>query len=44
MKRLKTQRKNNAENAPSRRIFSLVKGEKRTRSVRNANVGEGEPE
>ena len=29
---------------PHMSIFSLVKGEKRTRSVRNANVGEGRPE
>ena len=29
---------------PDMSIFSLVKGEKRTRSVRNANAGEGRPE
>ena len=29
---------------PHMSIFSLVKGEKRTRSVRNANVEEGRPE
>ena len=29
---------------PQMSIFSLVKGEKRTRSVRNANVEEGRPE
>ena len=29
---------------PHMSIFSLGKGEKRTRSVRNANAGEGRPE
>ena len=29
---------------PHMSIFNLVKGEKRTRSVRNANVEEGRPE
>ena len=29
---------------PHMSIFSLAKGEKRTRSVRNANVEEGRPE
>ena len=35
---------NRAPPTPQMSIFSLVKGEKRTRSVRNANVEEGRPE
>ncbi len=35
---------NRAPPPPQMSIFSLVKGEKRTRSVRNANVEEGRPE
>ena len=36
--------RNYSGSPPHMSIFSLVKGEKRTRSVRNANVEEGRPE